>query len=444
MKQASWYILSVIFVFLICLRAYASEDKRYMVRLNKEIELFSAEEKGRRDFIVADEEELEEYIERGEVEFYEEDSEVYLFSDYWNLDVLCTDLPDKINCLGNGVKAAVIDTGIQPIGGIEEKTAEGHNYLDDSDDVTDNVGHGTFVSGIIASESAGIAVNCTIVPLKCFDSGKSTYVSDLIDAVYDAADVYDCQVINMSFGFSSYSSLFKEAVDYVTEKGLITAAAVGNEGGTSLSYPAAYDNVIGVGSVDSDLNVSSFSRHNTSVFVTAPGENLTSLSISGYSDNSGTSFAAPHITALAAIAKSADESITADDFKSLIISSATDLGDEGYDTYYGWGVVNYSTFLEEEIKDYEYFLSVIDCESGSYECTIYNNNDSGEYGRLVIGGYDDEGRLCDFIIKAVEIDYNETVTTSFYVEGSSVKASVWRDVKSLRPYSKERSAESGG
>ena len=80
-------------------------------------------------------------------------------------------------------------------------------------------------------------------------------------------------------------------------------AAVGNDGTSVLNYPAAYTGVIGVGSVDSTLKRSSFSQRNSSVYVTAPGQDVCSLNAATkryrYISGSGTSFAAPLVTGMA-------------------------------------------------------------------------------------------------------------------------------------------------
>ena len=112
-----------------------------------------------------------------------------------------------------------------------------------------------------------------LVPLKCFDD-KTTNVSVICKAIYGAVDDFGCDVINMSFGLMEDSIALKEAIDYAAGKGVIIVAAVGNDGTEELCYPAAYDNVIGVGSVDKNEGVSSVSQHNKSVFITAPGVHI--------------------------------------------------------------------------------------------------------------------------------------------------------------------------
>lgn len=91
---------------------------------------------------------------------------------------------------------------------------------------------------------------------------------------------------------------FKAWIDKAEQAGIIVVAAVGNDG-TAINYPAGYDSVIGVGAVDGNKIVSESSQRNESVFVTAPGENVLSLSKDGGTALiSGTSAATPHVTAI--------------------------------------------------------------------------------------------------------------------------------------------------
>ena len=104
--------------------------------------------------------------------------------------------------------------------------------------------------------------------------------------------------------------------------------------------------------VNNELDLTDYSVKNESVFVAAPGENLISLSILGGYERSGTgsSYAAAHVTAMAAMAKQADPEMTVSDFRELLKTTSKDMGDEGYDTSYGWGVIDFPAFAKEVTK----------------------------------------------------------------------------------------------
>jgi subtilisin family serine protease len=219
----------------------------------------------------------------------------------------------------------------------------------------DDVGHGTFVTGLIAAATnnalgiAGIAPDAEIVPLKAFkmDRGQTVgTVASVSGAIWGAVDRYGCQVLNLSLGTNNDTMTLKNAINHAAKKGVILIAAAGNQGTNQLFYPAAYDNVIGVGAVDRDQNVASFSQQNASVFVTAPGQNLYGLYFSAYGTGSGTSYAAPIVTAAAALALSVAPDLTQEQFQALLQQTAEDLGDTGYDTSYGWGLLRVDRMLD--------------------------------------------------------------------------------------------------
>ncbi len=258
---------------------------------------------------------------------------------------------------GAGVRIAVIDSGIdaehEDLAGA--KIDLGVNVMDGTNDVTDKLGHGTFISGLLAAardNKLGIAGFCTdaaIVPIKCFANSLVTKASYVISAIYEAVDDYDCDVINLSVGMDLNLRSMEEAVEYAAGKGVIIVSAAGNDGTAVLNYPAAYQCVIGVGAVDSNGKVASFSQRNDSVYVVAPGVGIPGLGIKtsgSYLTGSGTSFSTPYVTVAAAILKQYAPNATYFDFATLLRQSVVDKGTSGYDTSYGYGSLNYEKFVE--------------------------------------------------------------------------------------------------
>lgn len=268
---------------------------------------------------------------------------------------------------GTPVRIGIIDSGLYAEHEelLDANILQGVNLLaekgtDERNDTSDAVGHGTFIAGIIAAATdnglgmAGIAPGAEILPLKSFASSKGS-VSDVVEAIYAGVDA-GCQILNMSFGVEEQyaGQALEEAVAYAAEQGVVIVAAVGNNsrGGTdddTLLYPAAYEEVIGVGSVDRENEISYFSHRNRSVTLVAPGENLYSLNKTGpngYKTGGGTSFSAPEVAAAAALALAVDPDLTAEAFGALLRASAEDLGEPGYDTVYGYGLLNLPALLE--------------------------------------------------------------------------------------------------
>lgn len=276
----------------------------------------------------------------------------------------------------NGAKTpvvAIIDSGIAGSGENPKNPKHedlnydnilpGYNACTDYDkDFTDDtklkkdseLGHGTFVAGIIAAianNGVGIAGNMPDVkirPYRCFDKkGKGSVALELkciYKAIEDGVDV-----INLSVGGDQYTKQEAEAIFAANRKGIIVCAAVGNNGDSTAFYPAYNDKVIGVGSVNENETKSSFSNYNKSVDVVAPGEKIVGLGIESsksYISRYGTSFACPQVSALAAMCKSIQPTINHDKFLEILQETSIDLGTSGYDKKYGWGLIDYSRVLE--------------------------------------------------------------------------------------------------
>lgn len=311
---------------------------------------------------------LAELAAAGLVAHVEEDAPMYLlttndpyYSDpgqlyyQWYLDAVHAYAAWEKEVDLSRITVAVVDSGIIAAHEDMENVLTGVDFTSEvySENTRDNMGHGTAVAGIIAAVRgnglgiAGIAHGVRILPLKVFSNENKTDLSLVVGAIHYAVD-QDVDVINLSVGGEDYSYALEAAVDRAVDAGIIVVASAGN-GGTALMYPAALDNVVGVGFVDAKLEVSGSSTRNESVFVSAPGEQLTSLGSVGYSRyciNSGSSFAAPVVSAAAAYCKAIDPDMDAADFMELLRTTAADLGDAGYDTGYGHGLIDFSAMME--------------------------------------------------------------------------------------------------
>lgn len=254
----------------------------------------------------------------------------------------------------DSVKVAVIDSGVDITHPdlFETTILDGEDIIYGGSVEFDTTGHGTGVTGIIAAasnNSLGIAGTCwdvTIKPFLVFDIYGYAMDSDIIDALYHAADS-GCKVINMSFGGTVNSSAMNTAIQYAASKGCILVAAAGNDGNATLNYPAAYNNVISVAAIDSADKKAVFSNSNNKVDVCAPGKAVRTLidpycseDGSKYTVADGTSFSAPYVTGIAALAAACKPAITPAEFETLLRTTSTDLGPAGYDNSFGYGKIN--------------------------------------------------------------------------------------------------------
>ncbi len=352
------------------------------------------------------------YIESGLVEYIEPNYILELLDDYpndpnyseqWTLDAIEYPVLYKSGKNGAGVTVAVIDSGLYA-------WKEGGQYYGQEDFASvsissksrnflgkdaaqyyyrDQKGHGTFVASQVAAKSgnavgiSGVSDGVELMILRCIAANSSnTFPFDaaidsnsgsaalVASAIRYAAD-NGADIINLSLGSSNAGSgvTLSDALAYASGKGGILVAAAGNAGSSAIYYPAGNENVIGVGSVDRSLERSSFSQHNSSIDVSAPGGGVFGANIysgstgnalsASYASGSGTSYSAPVISALAAIVKEYNRALDHDDFMSLLATTSTDKGAAGKDNYYGYGVANARALLSALDAEYsiEYILN---------------------------------------------------------------------------------------
>lgn len=237
----------------------------------------------------------------------------------------------------------------------------------------DENGHGTLAAGIIAAAAnnglgtAGIAGNVQILPIKVSPGSRAARTLDGADAQL-AAD-YDFQdpihyaasperqgtrVININFASSLDDRFERQAIADATNSGVLVVASAGNTGQNQALFPAAYDCVLGVGAVDRNAQRASFSTYGLGVDIVAPGVAIYGPDVSGqkgysqgdYASASGTSFAAPHASGVAALLFSARPDLSAWDVQEILTRSAKDLGKPGFDPEYGYGLLDAGAALE--------------------------------------------------------------------------------------------------
>jgi subtilisin family serine protease len=159
-------------------------------------------------------------------------------------------------------------------------------------------GHGTMVAGIVHLT----APRAKIMPLKAFHVNGAGYASDVLRAIYYAAD-RGAKVINMSFDFDESSRELSRAITYAHAKRVLTVAAAGNDGQRLVVYPAGLDQVVGVASTTDFDTISSFSNFGPDVaWIAAPGEGVvTTFPLKSWAATWGTSFSAPFAAGTAAL-----------------------------------------------------------------------------------------------------------------------------------------------
>ena len=209
-------------------------------------------------------------------------------------------------------------------------------------------GHGTHVSGIASAETnngtgvAGLGFNCTIMPLRigwtANDGNGYVDMSYAASALYYAANE-GAKAFNASWG-SSNSGGIAAAATYAVGQGVVIVSAAGNDNNQTASYLCSRSDVIAVAATDDNDHKASFSSYGTWVDVSAPGVSIRST----YFDNTyayldGTSMAAPHVTGLAGLIRSASPGMTRLQVQQRIINTTEDIDglNPGYEGRLGSG-----------------------------------------------------------------------------------------------------------
>ncbi|WP_134683481.1 S8 family serine peptidase [Brevibacillus migulae] len=254
------------------------------------------------------------------------------------------------------VKVAVIDTGIDPDHpDLAGRIIDGYDYVEHDTVPDDENGHGTHVSGIIAAltdNSLGVSgltgkADVRIIPLKILDGEGNGTVSNEVKAIYDAVDM-GASVINLSLGASLSSKAEHDAIRYAAEKGVLVVAAAGNEAG-DVDYPAAYPESIAVAATTEQDEVPFFSNNGPEIDLAAPGVDIIStIPDNKYAYMSGTSMAAPHVSALAALLLAASpKPLEASDLRAILTSTAADIDARGTDRYSGHGRIDFLEAIKQ-------------------------------------------------------------------------------------------------
>ena len=213
------------------------------------------------------------------------------------------------------------------------------------------VGHSTHCCGTIGAVDnsvgiVGIAPEVTLITAKVLNKYGSCTSTELINSLRYAQQIKP-DVINLSLGSENSIPGLQDILRELVQSGTVIIGSSGNNGENKILYPAAYDEVIAVGSYKTlaDKQRSTFSSWGPSLDIMGPGEEILSTYLNeGYAVLSGTSMAAPSISGIVALLiayyKSKGKRLTVDEVKALLYVNVVDVGDFGRDDTFGWGFVN--------------------------------------------------------------------------------------------------------
>ncbi len=285
---------------------------------------------------------------------------------------------------GSGVKLLVIDTGIPnnhpDLNPAVIQACDGSNGLDQS-------GHGTHVAGIAAAANNTVHMIGVGHGVQLWSSKTDFYENSVVCAL-EFGRVNDVAVINMSFKTTD-KPIITDVIKGAYADGIFMAKSAGNTNGGAVTYPGTLFETVAVTALDINNNNASFAAVDSHVELAAPGVNIESTSLpsgiyctnGGYTGFcSGTSMAAPHVAAAAAILKAYNPSWTNWDIRDRLTQSALDLGPSGRDDYYGYGLVQIDSalFHQPPVSVYITGPGYI-TSAGQYQFTANPSGGDGSY-----------------------------------------------------------------
>jgi subtilisin family serine protease len=295
----------------------------------------------------------------------------------WAFDAVGVDQALNLTRGDPSILVGVVDSGVASVPDLTGKIAE--TFWDHSAAVSavDTLGHGTFVSSIIAArndDGSGLAGFCGACRLAVFKASPLTNV-EVAEGIQTLTDAH-VRVLNLSFVLDKPSQPVIDALDYALAAGVLVVAASGNDGSRTVDFPASAlqppsgvaAGGLAVGASDASGRRASFSNWGSQLSLLAPGTfdsqctsgiigaipamaldfedsgdcALTVTHANGvrYAYASGTSFAAPEVAGVAALLWSLKPSLTSVQLATVLEQSATRPEGSGWTAATGWGVLN--------------------------------------------------------------------------------------------------------
>lgn len=292
-----------------------------------------------------------------------EDFDGNMAVEQWNLEATGVDEIEK----NDQINIAVLDSGVDYSSDFHVE--ENVDLVKDGNESAlfrDSTGHGSAMASVIAASHNEYGINginpyAKIFSVRVLDSNNQSPLSRIIEGIYWCID-NNIQIINMSFGTNIDSDILHSAIIDAYNAGILIVAAAGNTNHMDVQYPAAYEEVVSVGSVNAQGELSENTSIGAELDVLAPGENVLALDfIDTVSTTSGTSIATAQVTGIASLLWAKDTTKSNVFIKELLCSAVNRPSNlSGTEA----GIVNYSVALD-----------VYDEFSSSYNSTNLCSND---------------------------------------------------------------------
>ena len=255
---------------------------------------------------------------------------------------------------GDRAVVAVLDTGAaldHP--DLKNQILDAKDFSGSKAGPSDTHGHGTHCCGVVAAEEngggvVGVAPRAKLLVGKVLGDDGTGTVPSIVNGINWAIEK-GAHVISMSFGTPKSNPSIHAAVQRANAKGVLVIAAAGNEGPgpDTVGFPGGFEECLSVAAVDRSRKIARFSSRGRRVDVSAPGVDVLSCyPPRSYARLSGTSMATPFVAGVVALLVSREKALgkvtvrSIADLRGRIKETAVDAGETGFDTAYGYGLID--------------------------------------------------------------------------------------------------------
>ena len=359
-----------------------------------------------------------------------------LFPSQWHLDQASDadiDMPEAWDLRrSTRTTVAVLDTGVDAAHpDLSAVILPGYDFANSDDDPTDDQGHGTHVTGLLAAIGGngigvvGAAFDVRVIPIKVLDSAKRGFYSWWSQGFVYATDL-GVPVINLSAGGENPGSALLNGVQYAYDRGVVICVAMMNENSSQPYYPAAYQETIAVGATNiNDERADPFfwgdgSSYGSHIDLVAPGDNvLSTVRGGGYGNGGGTSQATPLVSGVVALMIGSAGSIDPEEARRILRLTADDqvgraVEDSiGFDIYHGAGRLNAEAALAEVVSTRPpgSRLTALAARPNPSTGLVRLAFNLPQAGPVTVRIYDARGRLVRTLMKGVAYPAGQQVAT---------------------------------
>jgi hypothetical protein len=259
---------------------------------------------------------------------------------------------------GSSSIVAIVASGVDPHPEFADRLLEGYAAPSAGGDpysTLDTAWVGTHVAGIIAAARgngigiAGINDHVWLLPVRVLDGNEGTKASTAEGIEWAVDHGADVIVVPLQFYDGDGTQRLADVVAYAAARDVVVVAPAGHRGGSGVAFPAAFEGCIAVSSTTNDDTLALFSNYGPQVDLSAPSQDIWSTHTGnayGFETTAGSASAAAYVAGVASLIRSFAPQLSAEEVRQILIDSADDLGESGWDPHFGAGRLNAQRALE--------------------------------------------------------------------------------------------------